>query len=214
MPRLLLSVLAAAAFVLFAAAAPARAEMQKITSHDVPAAESYVQNLANEVMAVLNSGQSEQAKEQRIRQMIDADLDAEAIAKYTLGSLWRQATPAEFEQFVGLLRDYASSFYEGQLNKYAGARLTVTGSAASGAKAVVVGSTIDKLKDNEPIQIDWLVVRSAGGFKLLDFRFEGIWLAKSWGDQFASIVSQNGGRFQALNDHLKQQLATGSRDIR
>lgn len=195
---------------------PARliAAEQTITSHDVPEAETYVQGVANQVTDVLASSRSEPDKEQAIRAMIDSDLDGEAIAKYTLGKLWRQATPEEFSQFVGLLKQYASGFYQGRLNEYSGAKLKVSGSIANGLKAVVVGSAVEKLKNGDPVYLDWLVIRSGSSFKLIDFRVAGVWIARSWGDQFASIIDKNGGKFQALNDHLKQQITTGAKEIK
>lgn len=217
MHRPLLSAFAAVAavFTAFAwSAAPARAEpAQSITTHDNAEGEAYVQNLADRVMGVLNGSQSEQAKEQQIRAMIDGDLDGDAIAKYTLKALWKTATSAEFTQFVALLKEYASSFYQGRLNEYSGAKLKVTGSQTAGKTAVVVGSTILNLKNSDPIYVDWLVIHTDAGYKLIDFRFSGVWIARSWGDQFASIIDQNGGKFQALNDHLKEQIATGKKDI-
>jgi phospholipid transport system substrate-binding protein len=179
-----------------------------ISAHEVLPAEAYVQGLANRVMGVLAGTRSDGDKEHLIRSMIDSDLDGDAIAKYTLGSLWRTATPAEFGEFVTLLKEYASSFYQGRLNEYSGAKVTASGSVASGTRAVVVGSTVSNLKSGDPVQIDWLVVRADENFKLIDFRFQGVWIARSWGDQFASIVSKNGGKFSALNDHLKLQVAS------
>lgn len=181
-----------------------------ITTHEVQPAETYVQNLADRVSGVLASSKPEADKEREIRTMIDGDLDGDAIAKYTLGALWKTATPEEFKEFVSLLKEYASTFYEGRLNEYGGAKVGVTGSVANGKKAVIVGSTISNLKDSDPVQIDWLVVRSGESFKLVDFRFQGIWIARSWGDQFASIVGNSGGKFAALNSHLKQQIAGGT----
>ncbi|MFO1186275.1 MAG: ABC transporter substrate-binding protein [Alphaproteobacteria bacterium] len=181
-----------------------------ITTHEVQPAETYVQNLADRLSGVLASSKPEADKEREIRTMIDGDLDGDAIAKYTLGALWKTATPEEFKEFVSLLKEYASTFYEGRLNEYGGAKVGVTGSVANGKKAVIVGSTISNLKDSDPVQIDWLVVRSGESFKLVDFRFQGIWIARSWGDQFASIVGNSGGKFAALNSHLKQQIAGGT----
>ncbi len=215
MLRSVLTVLAAAALVVPALAFAAGSDQpQTITSHEVPDAERYVQTLADQVTGVLNSGASESGKEQQIRQMIDSDLDGDAIAKYTLGALWKQATPAEFAEFVSLLKQYASSFYQGRLNEFQGAKMNVTGSLANGAKAVVVGSSIKPPKGGDPVFIDWLVIRTGTSFKLIDFRFSGVWIARSWGDQFTSIVDQAGGKFQALNDHLKQQLASGAHDVK
>jgi phospholipid transport system substrate-binding protein len=191
--------------------APAAADTSTsatISAHEVQPAEAYVQELANRVMGVLASTRGDAEKEHLIRSMIDTDLDGDAIAKYTLGSLWRSATPEEFSEFVVLLKEYASSFYQGRLNEYSGAKVTVSGSLANGKRAVVVGTTVSNLKGNDPVQIDWLVVRAGESFKLIDFRFQGVWIARSWGDQFASIVSKNGGKFSALNEHLKIQVAS------
>lgn len=187
------------------------ASTASITTHEVETAEAYVQSLADRVSAVLASDKGEADKEREIRTMIDADLDGDAIAKYALGALWKTATPEEFKEFVILLKEYASTFYQGRLNEYGSAKVAVTGSVANGKKAVVVGSAISNLKDSsDPIQIDWLVVRTGESFKLVDFRFQGIWIARSWGDQFASIVGNNGGKFASLNVHLKQQIAGGT----
>jgi phospholipid transport system substrate-binding protein len=203
---LALLTLAGLAFGVPAAADPSTSTT--ISAHEVLPAEVYVQALASRVMGVLASTRSDAEKEHLIRSMIDSDLDGDAIAKYTLGSLWRSATPEEFGEFVTLLKEYASSFYQGRLNEYSGAKVTVSGSVASGKRAVVVGSTVSNLKSGDPVQIDWLVVRTGESFKLIDFRFQGVWIARSWGDQFASIISKNGGKFSALNEHLKLQVAT------
>ena len=203
-----IAALAAVLALLNPASAAGSSAQPAIKSHDVPTAETYVQTLSNKVSDVLASKIPEAEKESKVKSIIDTELDGPAIAKYTLRARWRSATSTEFDEFVKLLTQYASTFYEGRLNDFSGAHLTVTGSLAH-QNAAVVGTMIDHLKDQDPINVNWLVIANAGSFKLLDFQFEGIWIARSWGDQFASIIDQNGGKFAALNDHLRKQLAGG-----
>lgn len=171
-------------------------------------AEQYVQALADEVYAVLSDKSLDAAgKSAKLRAMVDAKVNVKQIAYFTLGKYRRDATPAELDEFVTVFKEYAIGLYEGRLTEYAGEKLTVTGSVDRSEKEVIVASDIPYPGQPEPFKLNWRVIKGDTGYSIIDVQIEGIWMAQDLREQFASIITQNGGKVAALISHLKSIAA-------
>ena len=175
-------------------------------------AQSYVQNLADQVTAILNSkALTEDAKGAQLRDMIDRDLDMERIAKFTLGKYRRSATDSELSEFVPLFKDYALNLFQGDLSKASGDavqqdkefKVKVIGAQdLGGDKGTIVTSAI-QTDAPDPVKLNWWVIPSGDRQTIIDVQIEGVWLAQSLREQFVALIDQNGGKVSTVIDHLK-----------
>lgn len=189
----------AAAFALLAAPS-AKAD---------PAAEAYVQKLADEVFTILNADATDAEKRQGLRNFIDRNVDTRRIGRFTLGPYARQISRETFNEFATLFKQYATAVYEAQLENYSGERLVVFDSLDRSARDVIVRSRIAGNPDYNDLVVNWRVLRVDSGFAIVDVGAQDIWLSVEQRSQFTSIVANNGGGergVRALINELKAQL--------
>jgi phospholipid transport system substrate-binding protein len=170
------------------------------------AAETCVQELANEVMAIINDASlSERQKKSRIGDIADRNIDIKGIALFTLGQYRKSATQAEIDEYVPVFRLYLIEFYVGQLSQYEGMSFTVTGSRdIGGQKGTIVSSEANA--DGEITKINWRVVNNSS---IMDVEIEGVWMALDLREQLVSVIDQNHGRVSAATERLKEIVEGG-----
>jgi phospholipid transport system substrate-binding protein len=190
--------IAFAAFIFIALAAP--------PAWAGNAAETFVQELANEAMAIINDDAlSARQKKAQMSDILDANIDIEGIALFTLGQYRKTATPAEIEDYVPMFRLYLIEFYIGKLSQYEGMSFTVTGSHDyGGQKGTVVTSEADV--DGDTTEINWRVLNNSS---IMDVEIEGVWMALDLREQLVSVIDQNHGRVSAATERLKEIVEGG-----
>ena len=199
----------------FAVAAPlglcgAPASAQAVRSHGDPTAEAFVQTQAARGVAILNdSSLSLGAKKQAFYGFVNQVADVPRITNFVLGRYRRQVTPAQYQQFSQIFRQYADSVYETRLGEYHGETLQVTGSIVHGPGDVVVSSVVTggDLKDR-PV-VNWRVLKGSDGWKVVDVQAEGVWLAVVEQQDFTSTLANSNGNIDVLISQLRTQAASG-----
>lgn len=201
-----LVLLLAAAF----AAPPARASTP---------AERFVQSNIEKGLHILNDKSlSEDAKRTDFRDLLLGLADIRRTALFTLGAARRTAHPHDVDGFVDAFKNYAIAVYQSRLSAYSGQTLKVTGSTERAPGDYVVTTLLvdpNGSSDKQPIQIDFRVDKSHGGFKVLDVSVVGVWLAIEERDQFTAFLAQHNNSVPALTRHLKElttRLESGGTD--
>lgn len=169
--------------------------------------EAYVQELADKVTGVLKDGAlSTEDKAAQLRQMIDQYLDVKRIALFALGKHRQDAVDqGVLDTYVTTFKEYAIGLYESRLSDYGGQSLKVTGSEDRNGKGkdfVVKSEIVGGNTSGDPLNVNWRVIKLEDGFTVVDVQIEGIWMALDLREQFSSIIANNGGKVQALIDHI------------
>ncbi len=104
--------------------------------------------------------------------------------------------PSALRFVAGLFVKYAKEF--------AGNRIEVTGSKARSASDVIVSSKVPFANGKAPLDVQWRLLKSGGGYKIFDVRVLGIWLAIQQRSEFVSVIKRNNGDFGALLTFLRR----------
>ncbi len=175
------------------------------TRFEHPAAEQ-IDTLGAEAMAVLSdASMSRETRQRRFREMLARELDIPLLARFMLGRYWKKATPE-------VRRAYEDAFAEYILARYAsllgGAReiqgFEVVGAKASGTGDVLVETRIRR-GGADPITTVWRMRDRNGRFVVIDLVVEGLSMAQTQRQEFASTLRSNGGRVEDLTSVLKQK---------
>lgn len=170
-----------------------------------PAAEK-IDALGVEAMAMLSDeSMSQETRQRHFREMLARELDIPLLARYMLGRYWKSAAPEA-------LRAYEDAFAEYVLVRYT----TLLGGAGEIEVFEVVGSTAaengDVLVetrigrgDAEPVTTAWRMRDRDGRFIVIDLVVEGVSMAQTQRQEFASILRSNGGRVEDLVTVLKEK---------
>lgn len=102
--------------------------------------------------------------------------DVGRVTDLLLGDRACRLTPARRQRFAAALASYVGRAYDGRLRSGSAEDFTLLGSTAAKLDEAVVRFTIRDARAFAPIQMSWRVLRSVGGWRLIDLEYRGIWL--------------------------------------
>jgi phospholipid transport system substrate-binding protein len=164
----------------------------------------FINQLGVQAIQVLGPSVPMPQRVKRFHELFGADFDLPGIAQFTLGRYWRVATPAQQQEYLGLLQDYLAQAYAGRLAQYAGEKFAATTSQQQGDETVVF-SEITR-NDGGKIKVEWHLINS-GGWKISDAYVAGVSMKITQRDEFASVIQQGGGQVQYLLDRIRQKVS-------
>ena len=174
--------------------------------HPAPAqdAQAFIGTLGTQAIQVLGPGVPEQQRLARFRELFRDDFDLPEIGRFVLGRYWREATPQEQQEFLGLFQEYIVRAYSARLGQYGGEPFKVLGAHPDGDATVVNSQIIEQ--SGQTIGVDWYLTRTPQGFKITDVYVAGVSMAVTERDEFASVIQRQGG-VAGLLSQLRQKLA-------
>jgi phospholipid transport system substrate-binding protein len=161
------------------------------------AAESYVADVGNQVIAAARVGSTD-----TFRNLLRQNADVPTIALFSLGAYRKNIADGQKTEYFNLVEDYIAKVFAQNSKKLAGKSLDVTGSQPAGDSVIVKSNLIYDDGHSQPVV--WRLVKSGDGFRIFDVNVEGIWLATTQKTNFTSLLKQNNGNISALLDYLKQ----------
>ena len=172
---------------------------------DQASLEAFIGSLSKQAITELTSAGTYKERAAKLLPILQKFFDMPKLAKHTLGLYWKRATPEERDAYVAVFTEYMSAVYGKRFAEYSGQQLAVQKVRESGDTSTVF--TIVKGAEGEP-RVDWDVNTNGGNNMITDVRVEGLSLAETHRQEFASVISSNGGKVQALIDILKKKVAS------
>jgi phospholipid transport system substrate-binding protein len=170
----------------------------------------FIADLGARAINVLTSTSSETERERQFRGLFEEGFDVNEIARFVLGPYWRTATDAQRAEFIKLFENYVVHAYTVRFNAYAGQQLKVLGARPEGDNAWVVQSQIALPNSNQPpVRVDWRVTKHGDTYKIADVTVEGVSMALTQRQEFASVIQRNGGQLEALLKVLREKTGQG-----
>ncbi len=184
------------------------ASAQATRNHGDPSAEAFVQTDASRAIGILNDGSlSLSAKKKMFYDYVNQVADVPRITGFVLGRYRRQVSPAQYQQFADVFRQYADSVYETRLGEYHGETLRVTGSLVRAPGDVVVSSVVTGGGFKGAPVVNWRVMKGPDGWKVVDVQAQGVWLAVVEQQDFTSTLANANGDINVLINQLRTQVA-------
>jgi phospholipid transport system substrate-binding protein len=169
---------------------------------------SFIEEVSSQAITQMEPAATEtdQQRAAKLKPLLEKYFDMPAIAKYMLGSYWRKATPEEQADFTSVLTDFLALAYGKRFANYTGHQMAVGRVRDEGDGRSVVFSTV-KLPSGDPARVDWTVEQVGDGYKIADVKVEGLSLADTHRQEFASVINNNGGSVSKLIEILKKKVA-------
>lgn len=193
-------ILFAVFFVCLALPVPLRAADGAALSRQ----EQIVQTLGNDALKELVQKEITQAqREKKMAVLLDKYFDLDRIAKFSLGRNWKIATDAQKKEYLKLFRKMVISTYASRFGEYSGEVFEVTGYRELNKRDSLVHSKIVPA-DKAPVAVDWrLRAGKDNDYLVIDVMVEGVSMMQTQRSEFDSLISQNGGDFDAFLAALK-----------
>ena len=169
-------------------------------------ATDFIQTLGDEFVAVL--ADKELPAERRLeefRRLFIESFDVATISRFALGRYWRRASKSQRQEYGRLFSDYIVNTYSARLGQYSGEKIIVGKVRNDRKRDRIVSSKIVRLK-GKPVRLDWRLRRRGEDFKVVDVVIEGVSMAITQRDAFASVIRRGGGKVESLLEELRSKV--------
>ena len=167
---------------------------------------SFISELVTEAVNVLSDKSlSDEKKTNVIALIAKENVDIKALGYYTLGSVRKSLDQNILEQYNNLFEKYFLKSLTSRLSEYSDQTFEVTGSEQKSANYTIVFSNVKGETKSPEIKVNWRVYTKNPNKPLIrDLIVEGLSLAKTQKEEFASILNSNNNDVAKLLDRLKE----------
>ena len=170
-------------------------------------AENFISNTtSNAKKIILDSALNKVDKKKQLEQLALNSVDVEGLAKYTLGEERKKISEKQLKEYVDTFAIFFTKNLSSKLTDYSDQEVQVTGSKKISDNYVLVNSKIISKKDKQEILVDWRVFLINNKLVIRDLVVEGLSLARTQREEFASIVANKGfaGLIQNLQEYINK----------
>ncbi|MDO9707390.1 MlaC/ttg2D family ABC transporter substrate-binding protein [Paracraurococcus lichenis] len=181
-------------------AGPARAQQ------DIGRAASFIETTGRDLVAAINDTRSDIAtRRQRVAAVLRKAVDIDGVGRFILGRWWRQASPAEQQEYLKLFEETLIRNLSARFGEYQGVRFSLGRSQQRTEDDVLVNTIIER-PNSAPFALDWRVGDVGGQPKVVDVIAEGTSLRLTQRSEYSAVIQQNNGSVAALLTAMKRQI--------
>ena len=181
--------------LLFLILAPAQSTAMAYSSDP----EKFIGEIIDEAKIILSSQDSQEAKAKKLSEIALKTVDIKGIGYYTLGSKRKELSPEELKKYEKIFQKYFLKSFTSRLTTYSDPKIAVLSSEKISDKYTIVKTMLLKTTKKPEVKIDWRVYTKDPDKPLIrDLIIEGLKLARTQKEEFASILSSNNNDINAL----------------
>tara|TARA_Y100000817_G_scaffold76656_1_gene58999 strand:- start:215 stop:805 length:591 start_codon:yes stop_codon:yes gene_type:complete len=159
----------------------------------------FVQSTVNRASKLLSENISKDQKIEKLKLIARETVDIRGIGFYTLGSKRKNLNNEEKIQYINLFEEYFLKSFSSRLAEYTNPEIDVNNKKKLSETYTIVNSTLKATSERPEIKIDWRIYTKDPDNPLIrDLIIEGLSLARTQKEEFASILNSNDGDINAL----------------
>ena len=169
----------------------------------------FVNELVNDIVSVLSETSTPvKDKNKKIEEIAKENVDISALGLYTLGSLRKTLDEEKLNEYNDLFSKYFLKSLTSRLTDYSSQKFEIIDEEQKSANYTIVNSKIASSDKNPEIKISWRIYTKNPEKPLIrDLIVEGLSLAKTQKEEFASILNSNNNDINALLNKLKEFIS-------
>jgi phospholipid transport system substrate-binding protein len=166
----------------------------------------FITELVNDAIKTLSDKNISKAdKNKKIKTIAIENVDIDALGMYTLGAVRKTLDQDTLEKYKKLFSEYFLKSLTSRLSEYSENKFEVIGAEQKSEKYTIVKSKVVESSSQPEIKIDWRVYTKDPTKPLIrDLIFEGLSLAKTQKEEFASILNSNNNDINILFSKLEE----------
>ena len=170
--------------------------------------QTFVKEMVNDAINTLSSKNlTDEEKANFVENLAMDNVDINALGLYTLGELRKSADKANLEKYQRTFEKYFLKSLTSRLTDYSSNKFEVISSEKKSSNYTIVKSKIAKSENQPEIKIDWRIYTKNPEKPLIrDLIVEGLSLARTQKEEFASILSSNNNDINILITKLEEFL--------
>ena len=166
----------------------------------------FVNELVNDAISLLSDkSATKEKKEDFIETIALENVDINALGLYTLGELRKSSNKEDIIKYQDVFEKYFLKSLTSRLVDYSSSKFEIIGSEQKSANYTIVSSKIIPEDGDPEIKIDWRIYTKNPEKPLIrDLIVEGLSLARTQKEEFASILSSNNNDIMILISKLQE----------
>ena len=144
-------------------------------------------------------------KEKKLTEIALATVDINGIGYYTLGNYRKDLTDEQLKKYTNLFEKYFLKSFTSRLTDYSDPKIDVLSVEVLNPKYTIVRSLLLATDKKPEVKIDWRVYTKNPDKPLIrDLIVEGLSLARTQKEEFASVLESNDGDVNKLFSVLEE----------
>jgi phospholipid transport system substrate-binding protein len=176
-------------------------------AHAAESAQDFIQARQGQVTQLVRQAPGAQ-RDKQVNTVLDGMIDYETLARRSLSAHWGDLSDAQRKEFTDILRNLVRRNYERNIKNILDYRVEYMGEEP-GSEGVIVHSRASSSSNQreEPISIDYQLMKVGAGWRVVDVVTEGSSLVGNYKNQFHRVIQKDG--YEALVRRMKDKLAKG-----
>ena len=168
-------------------------------------ADVFVQSTVNRASKILSEDLSKDEKIDKLKIIAEETVDIRGIGFYTLGSMRKNLDDGQKKEYSKLFREYFLKSFSSRLSEYTNPEIDVLSKEILSENYTIVNSLLKGTSERPEVKIDWRVYTKNPENPLIrDLIIEGLSLARTQKEEFASILSSNNNDINFLFKTLEE----------
>ena len=165
----------------------------------------FVQSTVNRASKLLGEDISKEEKIKKLKLIAKETVDIKGIGFYTLGAKRKSLNDAEKKKYAELFEEYFLKSFSSRLAEYTNPEIDVIAKEKLNDNYTIVNSVLKATNERPEINIDWRIYTKNQDNPLIrDLIIEGLSLARTQKEEFASVLNSNNDDIEALFKVLKE----------
>ena len=165
----------------------------------------FVQSTVNRASKLLGEDITKDQKIEKLKLIAKETVDIKGIGFYTLGKKRKSLNEQEKKRYAELFEEYFLKSFSSRLAEYTNPEIDVQSKEKLNENYTIVNSILKATNERPEIKIDWRIYTKNPENPLIrDLIIEGLSLARTQKEEFASVLNSNNDDIEALFKVLEE----------
>ena len=165
----------------------------------------FVQSTVNRASKLLGEDITKDEKIEKLKLIAKETVDIRGIGFYTLGKKRKSLNEQEKKRYAELFEEYFLKSFSSRLAEYTNPEIDVRSKEKLNENYTIVNSILKATNERPEIKIDWRIYTKNPENPLIrDLIIEGLSLARTQKEEFASVLNSNNDDIEALFKVLEE----------
>ena len=168
----------------------------------------FITEIVNEAKKVLIDSNTKEFKTKKLSEIALKTVDIKGVAYYSIGKYRKELSDDQLKEYLSLFEKYFLKSFTSRLTDYSDPKIDVVSTEVINPKYTIVKSILLATDKKPEVKIEWRVYTKNPDKPLIrDLIIEGLSLARTQKEEFASVIESNDGDITKLFDTLKEFIA-------
>ena len=165
----------------------------------------FVQSTVNRASKLLSENITKEEKIEKLKEIAKDTVDIQGIGLYTLGAARKNLSDKDRSIYSERFEKYFLKSFSSRLAEYTNPEIDVFAKQVLNKNYTIVNSLLKATSERPEIKIDWRIYTKNPNDPLIrDLIIEGLSLARTQKEEFASVLGSNNGDINALFKTLEE----------